>query len=73
MNSSCNRRQVAMMGNDPGSIAMNDPLALFLTWTTYGSWLHGDERRWVEKPSRFHEPDAQLEQAAREWMTEPDF
>ncbi len=25
------------------------PLAFHLTWTTHGSWLHGDERNWVEK------------------------
>lgn len=28
---------------------MNDVLAYFLTWTTYGAWLPGDERGWVEK------------------------
>jgi REP element-mobilizing transposase RayT len=27
---------------------MNDPLAFFLTWTTYGTWLPGDERGWVD-------------------------
>ena len=43
------------MGKDPGSIPMDDPLALFLTWTTYGLWLPGDERGWVEKPGRFRE------------------
>ena len=26
---------------------MSEPLAYFLTWTTYGTWLHGDERGWV--------------------------
>ena len=25
---------------------MDDPLAFFLTWTTYGTWLPGDERGW---------------------------
>ena len=30
------------MGKDPDSITMDDPLALLLTWTTYGSWLPGD-------------------------------
>ena len=25
------------------------PLAFFLTWTTYGSWLPGDERGWNRK------------------------
>ena len=28
---------------------MNDPLAYFLTWTTYGTWLHGDKRGWVHR------------------------
>jgi hypothetical protein len=46
------------MGKDPGSIPLDDPLALLLTWTTYGSWLPGDVRGWVEKPGRFREPDA---------------
>jgi len=26
---------------------MSDLLAYFLTWTTYGTWLPGDERGWV--------------------------
>jgi hypothetical protein len=30
------------MGKDPGTIPRDDPLAFFLTWTTYGSWLPGD-------------------------------
>ena len=25
-----------------------DPLAYFLTWSTYGTWLPGDERGWIE-------------------------
>jgi REP element-mobilizing transposase RayT len=24
------------------------PLAFHITWTTHGSWLHGDERQWVQ-------------------------
>ncbi|MCA9109357.1 MAG: hypothetical protein KDA52_05390 [Planctomycetaceae bacterium] len=27
---------------------MSEPLAFFLTWTTYGTWLPGDERGWVD-------------------------
>jgi len=61
-----------MMGKDPGSVPMDDPLAFFLTWTTYGSWLPGDERGWVDKPGRFREPDAKREEAARRRMTEPE-
>ena len=26
-----------------------DPIAFFLTWTTYGTWLPGDERGWNRK------------------------
>ena len=28
---------------------MSEPLAYLITWTTYGTWLPGDERGWVEK------------------------
>ncbi len=28
---------------------MNTPLAYHLTWTTYGTWLPGDDRGWVGK------------------------
>jgi REP element-mobilizing transposase RayT len=28
---------------------MSEPLAYLLTWTTYGSWLPGDLRGWVEQ------------------------
>jgi len=38
------------MGKDPGGIPMDDPLALSLTCTTYGSWLPGDERESGAKP-----------------------
>ena len=51
---------------------MTGPLAFFLTWTTYGSWLPGDNRGWVERPGRFRAPDAILEEAARKRMTEPE-
>lgn len=27
--------------------AMNDLMAYHITWTAYGSWLHGDSRGWV--------------------------
>ena len=29
-----------------------DPIAYFLTWTTYGTWLPGDERGWHSTESR---------------------
>ena len=33
---------------DPGDVPMGDPIAVFITWPTYGTWLSGDERCWVE-------------------------
>ncbi|GMV85833.1 MAG: hypothetical protein AMXMBFR80_16880 [Dehalococcoidia bacterium] len=47
--------------------------ALFLTWRTYGSWLPGDERGWVDaQRNGFGEPmnlpDVRLEGAARGQM-----
>ena len=58
--------------NDPGSVPMGDPLAFFLTWTTYGSWLPGDERGWVEKPGKVMAADSEREAAAAERMVEPE-
>ena len=51
---------------------MSDPLAFFLTWTTYGSWLPGDERGWTEKPGRMREPDPTRQATARSKMTEDE-
>ncbi len=31
-------------------------LAYFLTWTTYGTWLPGDARRWVDKKGSAETP-----------------
>ena len=31
----------------PNEPPMPEPLAYYLTWTTYGTWLPGDERGWV--------------------------
>src|SRR5262245_32581529 len=45
---------------------MASPLAYHITWTTYGSWLHGDGRGWVES-DRFQvlPPDPRREEVAR--------
>src|SRR6516162_6013760 len=58
------------MTNEAGEVPMQEPLAYFLTWTTYGSWLPGDERGWVAKPGEFLPPDAHIEQVSRSLMTE---
>ena len=49
---------------------MEERLAYFLTWTTYGSWLPGDERNWVDKRGEFRLPDFKCQNAARERMPE---
>jgi REP element-mobilizing transposase RayT len=55
---------------------MADPLAYFLTWTTYGTWLPGDQRGWVDKHTAgpvtpINQPDSAREAAARTRMTDP--
>ena len=56
--------------NRPNEAPMPDPLAYFLTWSTYGTWLPGDERGWVEyrRGWRLPDPIRKLEAEAR--MTE---
>lgn len=39
---------------------MDDPIAFFLTWATYGTWLPGDPRGWVEYHHGWHLPDPVL-------------
>ncbi len=52
----------------------DEPVAFFLTWTTYGTWLPGDERSWNRKhEGKVQEPNPKLEAAARKKMTEPEF
>ena len=47
-----------------------DPLAYFLTWVTYGTWLPGDGRGWVEYREGWQPPDPILELEARARMAE---
>ncbi|HKB37792.1 MAG TPA: hypothetical protein VKD72_15200 [Gemmataceae bacterium] len=58
------------MRNDPAGIPLAEPLAYFLTWTTYGTWLPGDERGWVDRPGQFRSPNPQLRAAAQSLLTE---
>jgi REP element-mobilizing transposase RayT len=50
-----------------------DPIAYFLTWTTYGTWLPGDERGWYAKPGIWSPGDARLQQWSELLMTEDAF
>jgi hypothetical protein len=54
------------------------PIALFLTWRTYGTWLPRDARGWIdERSNAFGEatnsPDWRIEDAARSQMTSSAF
>ena len=49
---------------------MKEPLAFFLTWTTYGTWLPGDERGWTKRSEGFQPPHAVRQVSARSFMTE---
>jgi REP element-mobilizing transposase RayT len=42
-------------------------IAYMLTWTTYGTWLQGDRRRWV-KDGEVHQANAHLENINRQNM-----
>ena len=54
----------------PNEPPMPEPLAYFLTWTTYGTWLPGDERGWVRHGKGFQLPDPVIKSAAESRMTE---
>ncbi len=45
----------------------DDPIGYFLTWVTYGTWLPGDPRGWVEYHRGWQLPDPikEIEAAAR--------
>lgn len=47
-----------------------DPIAYFLTWVTYGTWLPGDARGWVKYHDGWQLPDPVREREAKARMTE---
>ena len=49
---------------------MKFPLAYFLTWTTFGNWLHGDVRGSFDALGNFVAPNAIVRVAAAAAMTE---
>jgi len=50
---------------------MSVPLAYFLTWTTYGTWLPGDDRGWIDRHSAgIKTPDPARQSATRSRMSE---
>ena len=54
----------------PDEPPMPEPLAYFLTWPTYGTWLPGDERGWVEHRRGWKLPDPVRRLEAQARMTE---
>jgi len=52
------------MPADSNSPPLPEPLAYFLTWTTYGSWLPGDERGWTKRHGKFEQANRSLERHA---------
>jgi len=54
----------------PNEPVMPDPLAFFLTWPTYGTWLPGDDRGWVELQKGWKPADEKRRRDAQARMTE---
>ncbi|MBM3967709.1 MAG: hypothetical protein FJ308_22030 [Planctomycetes bacterium] len=46
------------------------PYAIFITWTTYGSWLPGDHRGWSDSNGTARQPQPLLEVWARNRLKE---
>ena len=49
---------------------MPEPVAYFITWPTYGTWLPGDERGWVKNGEGWQLPNPMRELEAHAKMTE---
>jgi REP element-mobilizing transposase RayT len=49
---------------------MGDAIAYFLTWATYGTWLPGDERGWVDYRQGWQMPNPQRVLEAEALMSE---
>lgn len=58
------------MNKRPNEPPLPEPLAYFLTWPTYGTWLPGDERGWVEYRKGSQLPDPVRKREAEARMTE---
>lgn len=51
---------------------MSEPLGFLITWTTYGTWLPGDQRGWVtEKQPGIQAPNPRRETAAKRKLVSP--
>ena len=60
--------------NENSSFNTGEPSAYFLTWTTYGTWLPGDDRGWRRKRAPdLQPPNPLLAGTARTRMAETTF
>ena len=48
-----------------------DPLAFFLTWTTYGTWLPGDGRGWTDSDGVVRESNLRLAHSSATLVRSP--
>ena len=53
-----------------GEISRPEPLAYFLTWPTYGTWLPGDQRGWIHHRRGFQLPDPITKMEAKARMSD---
>ena len=52
----------------------DEPLAYFITWTTYGTWLPGDSRGWWQRgDGELHSPNELFREMAVSAMKETAF
>ena len=59
-----------LMMKRPNEPPLPEALAYFLTWPTYGIWLPGDERGWVEYRKGWQLPDPIRKREAEARMTD---
>jgi REP element-mobilizing transposase RayT len=52
------------------NVSMQDPFAFFITWPTYGTWLPGNDRGWVEYHHGWQLPNRNLESMCTTQMKE---
>jgi hypothetical protein len=64
------QRRCDLSAGRPHEPPLPDPLAFFITWSTYGTWLPGDDRGWIEYRRGWQLPDPARELEAQAAMTE---
>ena len=65
------RLYTSRMLRDVGFVRDAGPIAYFFTWATYGSWLPGDARGWMQRRGLLCRPNEPLRLAAARAMCGP--